>query len=157
MDTSQNLATPFQSIIITPMRKAPWLFLAIWLLGILFPAACLGQFSSLYRGVFTEAFGPEWRHVIAHLLMYAVLCILIVVMLKWPARPEALTPWLALGLIGVVLAVGIAQESLQWLSQGVTPWQGEALAASLYDLGIDLSGGLLGVGMVHLWRVYHPQ
>jgi len=135
------------------MRKA--LLLTLWLLGILFPAACLGRYSTAYRGAFNHLFGPEWTHVFMHLLIYAVLCLLLLVILPRTARPASLTwrsaPWLA----GIVLAVGIAQESLQWLSQGVTPWQGVALSASLYDLGIDLSGALLGMAMVYLWRVYH--
>ena len=149
------------------MRKA--LVLVVWLVGIMFPAAWLGQFSTVYRGAFNRVFGPEWTHVFMHMLIYGVLCILLLATI-WQAsglapvfqnRPDeragGIDHRLAFKLTGVVLAVGTIQESLQWISQGVVPWQGVALSASLFDLGIDLTGGLLGAGMVLVWRVYRQS
>ena len=46
------------------MRAKLWL--AIWLIGLLFPLAWLGRFSTAYRRVFNALFGPEWMHVGMH-------------------------------------------------------------------------------------------
>jgi len=89
-----------------------------------------------------------------HGLIYAVLSMLLLAAWRRAGQP-ALTLRRLAALAALVAAVGFVQESLQWISQGIAPWRGVALSASLFDLGIDLGGGCVGIGVERLWRLRH--
>jgi hypothetical protein len=131
------------------------LILCLWLAGILFPLAWFGRFSPLYRRVFDFIFGAEWVHIAMHAALYVVLGILVIAMIRFPRR---LRPALAVAII--VLAVGLLQETFQFISQGGGPLRPGILAHSAFDLGVDLLGGFIGLFLVHLFKKderWHPS
>jgi hypothetical protein len=126
------------------MRRST-LILGLWLAGILFPLVGMRHFSTTYRGIIDALFGMEWVHVVMHVILFAGLSILL--MLVFQANLSWRT---VLIILGAVLLTGIAQEFLQWISQGISPWRPESLLASGYDLCVDLSAALLGLGLIWL-------
>ena len=118
------------------------LVLLLWLLGILFPMAWLGRFSPAYRRAFEAIFAPEWMHWFTHALLFGGLVALFVIVLR--LNLDRKTALIALAL---VFGVGFLQEVFQALSQGSF-----SLAGSVFDLGVDLVGGLLGLGVVYVLR-----
>jgi VanZ family protein len=120
------------------MRIKRFLFLIFWLLGILFPMAWLGKFSARYQQIFNAIFAPEWMHWLMHAALYAGLAILLVLVFGLPLtrRTVALV-------LGIVLLVGLIQEGMQLFSGvQVVSWN------SLFDLGVDLAGAGIGLGVV---------
>lgn len=115
--------------------------LLFWLLGILFPMAWLGNFSSNYRQTFNAIFAPEWMHWLMHAALYAGLAILLVLVFDLSlTRRTVLLVW------GIVLLVGLIQEGMQLFSGvQVVSWN------SLFDLGVDLIGASMGLGVV--WAI----
>ena len=122
------------------MRRARIFILLFWLLGILFPMAWLGKFSTQYRQAFNAIFSPEWMHWLMHAALYAGLVILFV--RAFNLKINHRTTFIVLGL---VLIVGIIQEGMQLVSNVQSlRWN------SLLDLGVDLAGagfGLLILGI----------
>lgn len=117
--------------------KRFWLLL-LWLLGILFPMAWLGNFSSDYRQIFNAIFAPEWMHWLMHAVLYAGLAILLVVVFGL-----RLNRGTVLLVLGVVLLVGSIQEGMQLFSAvQMMGWN------SAFDLGVDLIGAGIGLGVV---------
>ncbi len=117
------------------------LLLLVWLLGILFPLAWLGRFSPAYRRAFNAFFAPPWMHILMHAALFAGLVILTAHTFRLPPTRKT-----ALLLLGVVLAVGLLQEAFQLFSRGLKPGWGE-----VYDLGVDLVGGVMGMG---IWMLF---
>lgn len=117
------------------MRSRLWLLL--WLVGILFPMAWLGRLSSAYRRMFDRVFGPAWVHVLMHAILFGGLVVLLTFVFRLPVSRRT-----ALVALGAVLAVGTLQEGFQVLSQGFLSLEGAAV-----DLGVDLSGGILGLAI----------
>ena len=111
------------------------LVLLLWLLGILFPMAWLGRFSPAYRRTFEAIFAPEWMHWFTHALLFGGLAALFVLVLR--LNPDRKTTWMV---IALTLSAGVLQESFQAFSQGSF-----SLSGSVFDLGVDLVGGLLGL------------
>jgi hypothetical protein len=118
--------------------SVPSLVLGIWLVGIVFPAIWLRQFSNTYRQIFDSLFGPEWVHIVMHLAIYAVLGILLMVVFRLPSTRKGL-----LQLALFILIAGVLQETFQAASQDVSLFQASILSAAAFDWVIDLSGGLL--------------
>jgi hypothetical protein len=117
------------------------LVLLLWLVGILFPMAWLGRFSPTYRRAFDAIFAPAWMHWFTHALLFGVLAALFVIVLR--INLDRKTTWIGFAL---VLGVGFFQETFQVLSGGSF-----SLAGSVIDLGVDLMGGLLGLGVVYVF------
>ena len=114
------------------------LLTVLWILGILFPMGFLAAVWKPFGRLFDRAFASGWSHVVMHATLYLVLAFLLAQLL----RPALLVLCLA-------LLTGVAQEALQWLSiQAEVGW-----AASAFDLLVDLSGALLGLGLARLWLV----
>lgn len=110
----------------------------MWLIGILFPMAWLGNFSDGYRQAFNSIFAPEWVHWLMHAALYAGLAILEVTVFNLPLNHKTV-----LLIFGSVLLVGLIQESLQLFSNvQIVSWN------SAFDLGVDLSGAGIGLGMI---------
>jgi glycopeptide antibiotics resistance protein len=110
------------------------LLLSGWLLGMLFPLNWLRDRMPVIRRNFDFIFAPEWVHVIAHVALFAGLVILIAhtFHLKGGIKDTAV-------IFLVLLAVALLQETLQLPAKHRPPgW------AEVFDLGIDLVGGLLG-------------
>ncbi|MFZ6028499.1 MAG: hypothetical protein ACOYYS_12355 [Chloroflexota bacterium] len=112
------------------MRAKLWL--TLWLIGILFPIAGFRQFSR-FRGIFDTVFSPNWMHVIMHMALFAGLTVLLFLTFRWPPNKRSAAQALL-----IVLAVGLLQEGFQ---AGV---QAFWLKGALYDLVVDLSGGIVG-------------
>jgi len=100
--------------------------------------AWLGNFSGNYRQVFNFIFAPEWMHWLMHATLYAGLVILLMIVFSLPSNQQS-----TLLVLGIVVLVGVIQEILQLLSAvQIVSWN------SLFDLGIDLIGAALGLGVV---------
>ena len=122
-----------------------WIVLFLLVLGILFPMHWIGQFSAGYKQAFDRIFGPEWMHVAMHSALYAALGAMLVVVTRPPMR------WPILWLISIsVLGVGILQELFQWLTQTKTLSTTVVLRGSIFDLGVDWLGSLLGIASLYL-------
>ena len=114
-------------------RKGLMVFLALWVVGILFPMAWASGRSPVMNLWFERIFSPPWMHVVMHAGLYAVLAVMGAMLARQFGRP------LYFGLAGV-LVIGILQEVIQTTLAGRAVGGGE-----LFDLGVDLSGGLLGL------------
>ncbi len=126
--------------------------LCLWILAVIFPLAWLGSFSAAFRQAFDTVFSPQWMHIIMHTIQFAVLGILII--LAWKPQLKART---VLALVLAFLGVGVLEEGFQMLTQGMEPWRTGALAAATFDLGVDLAGGLLGIGAWLLFKSIHRE
>ena len=110
------------------------LFLVFWIVGILMPMAWLVRPSPVAYRIFNTLFSPAWMHILMHSLLFAVLGALLMQRLSGtPARRVGLT-------LILVLAAAILQESFQLLSR-----QSVLHPDNLFDIGVDMLGGLLGV------------
>ena len=113
-------------------RKGLVILIAVWVIGILFPMAWASGSSPVLNLWFERIFSPPWMHVVMHAGLYAVLAVMGVTLAHQFGRP------LYFSLLGVVL-IGIIQEVIQTALAGRAIGSGE-----LFDLGVDLLGGLLG-------------
>lgn len=110
------------------------LFLVFWIVGILMPMAWLVRPSPVAYRIFNTLFSPAWMHILMHGLLFAVLGALLMQRLSGtPARRVGLT-------LTLVLAAAILQEGFQLLSR-----QSVLHPDNLFDIGVDMLGGLLGV------------
>ncbi len=110
------------------------LFLVFWIVGILMPMAWLVRPSPVAYRIFNTLFSPAWMHILMHSLLFAVLGALLMQRLSGtPARRIGLT-------LTLVLAAAILQEGFQLLSR-----QSVLHPDNLFDIGVDMLGGLLGV------------
>ena len=110
------------------------LLLLFWIIGILMPVAWLVRPSPVAYRIFNTLFSPAWMHVLMHSLLFAVLGALLMQRLSGtPARRVGLT-------LTLVLAAAILQESFQLLSR-----QSVLHPDNLFDITVDMLGGLLGV------------
>lgn len=116
------------------------LLLLFWVLGILFPMALLGRVWPAFGRVFEALFAPDWVHVLMHGFLYLVLAFLLAGWLR-PASPK-----LYALLLGLVLLVGVFHEGLQLVTRNLWPGWGP----ELFDLGVDLAGGTLGLVLFRL-------
>ncbi|MDE0143457.1 MAG: hypothetical protein OXI80_12945 [Caldilineaceae bacterium] len=113
------------------------LFLILWTLGILTPVAWLVRPSPAVYRLFNTLFSPAWMHIFMHSLLFAVLGVLLMQRLPGTlARRVGLT-------LAYVLCAAILQEGFQLLSR-----QAVLHPDNLFDIGVDMLGGLLGVGAV---------
>ena len=123
-------------------RKGIWI-LVLWLLGILFPMAWLGKFSTSFRQIFNAIFGPEWMHWMMHAALYAGLAILLMFVFNLPANRRSV-----LLVLSAVLLVGIIQEGMQLFSDvQIVGWN------SIFDLGVDILGAGIGLGLFALFKI----
>ena len=124
-----------------PLKKLyrlRWLWLTLWLIGMLFPLGAMRQVSYQWQAVIDSSFSGEWRHITMHILLFAGLVLLLFAMfhLPWSRRG-----WLEAAV--AVLIVGAVQEIIQAITgASAATWSG-----AIFDLVIDLIGGALGVGV----------
>ena len=120
------------------MRR--YTLLIIWILLMLFPVTMLRRVPQM-RSVMDALVGSEVMHWIAHSFLFAGLVVLLAYSfkLRLTAKNAAL-------LLIVVLLVGAAQEGFQLIASKHRPpgWP------ELFDLGVDMVGGLIGMG---IWRM----
>lgn len=117
------------------------LLLLFWTIGILMPVAWLVRPSPVAYRIFNTLFSPVWMHILMHSLLFAVLGALLMQRLSGtPARRVGLT-------LALVLGAAILQESFQLLSR-----QSVLHLDNLFDIGIDMLGGLLGLSAVLVFR-----
>ena len=111
-----------------------YMFLIFWTIGILMPMAWLLRPSPVAYRIFNTLFSPAWMHILMHSLLFAVLGALLMQSLSGPpARRIGLT-------LSLVLAAAILQEGFQLLSR-----QSVLHPDNLFDITVDMLGGLLGV------------
>jgi hypothetical protein len=122
------------------MKRKIWL--VVWLLGIVLPTAKLGNAWSAFRQAFDWFFGPPWMHIVMHTALFAGLVVLLTQALHLGFDRRAV-----LILLGSVLGAGLLQEAIQALAQGFF-----FLNGALFDLVVDLSGGLVGYGVMWMLR-----
>lgn len=109
------------------------LFLILWILGILMPMAWLVRPSPMAYRLFNTLFSPAWMHIVMHTLLFAVLGALLMQRLSGTfARRIGFT-------LALVLGAAILQEGFQLLSR-----QSVLHPDNLFDIGVDMLGGLLG-------------
>ncbi len=119
------------------------LFLVFWIVGILMPMAWLVRPSPVAYRIFNTLFSPAWMHILMHSLLFAVLGALLMQRLSGtPARRVGLT-------LTLVLAAAILQEGFQLLSR-----QSVLHPDNLFDIGVDMLGGLLGVLAVLVFKTF---
>ncbi|MBI9047488.1 MAG: VanZ family protein [Anaerolineaceae bacterium] len=91
--------------------------------------------SSRYPAIqlwFDRIFAEEWMHIISHILLYTVLALILIWLLDY-------TGMQILWVFPIVLIVGVIQEVIQASIAGISfGWM------SVFDLSVDLAGGLLG-------------
>ena len=75
-----------------------------------------------------------------HLVLYVGLGILLCIALRLKINSRAVVP-----VSLIILCVGILQEGMQFLSQGFTLPNTTFISRSLFDLCVNLIGGLLGL------------
>ena len=110
------------------------LFLILWILGILTPMAWLVRPSPVAYRLFNTLFSPVWMHIVMHILLFAVLGALLMQRQSGTlARRIGFT-------MALVLGAAILQEGFQLLSR-----QAVLHPDNLFDIGVDMLGGLLGV------------
>ena len=80
---------------------------------------------------------PEWVRIMIHTALFAGLVLLLAYTLRLPRS------WISVFfLLTVVIGVGMGQEALQLIAKHRAPgW------AEVFDLGVDMFGGLLGLIM----------
>ncbi|MDE0076002.1 MAG: hypothetical protein OXO50_00695 [Caldilineaceae bacterium] len=111
-----------------------YLFLVFWTIGILMPVAWLLRASPVAYRIFNTLFSPAWMHILMHSLLFAVLGALLMQSLSGTlARRVGLT-------LALVLVAAILQEGFQLLSR-----QSVLHPDNLFDISVDMLGGLLGV------------
>ena len=113
------------------------IFLLIWTLGILFPLPWMVRYFPEFQQDFYAVFSREWVHVVVHLLMYAGFAILSLYVFDLKPVLKVLG-WLLL----IALGIGVVQEIIQQITSNIPylRWN------SLFDLGVNLVGTLLGFG-----------
>lgn len=117
----------------TPLRIT---LLLGWILGVLLPLYSFRRFSTSYGLAFDWVFHTHASHVLMHTFLYAVLAALLASWVPRPAcRPSRLL-WIVLILIAMV---AVCQEAIQMAPEGITLGADE-----VFDLVVDLNGGLLG-------------
>ena len=118
-----------------------WL-LGLWLAGILFPLGRLGNYSAQFRRAFDTAFGAETMHVVMHFILYMGLVLIVF----WVSHAQLTLRFLIVA-PALVLLVGLAQELFQ-------AWSNDhfLLGPLAYDLGVDLTGGFMGLALVAAWE-----
>ena len=122
------------------MRRRGWLI--FWILAIIFPTAVVGRFSLSFRKAFDAIFAPTWMHVLMHALLFAGLGMILMLTFRLPLSPRT-----GAVILGVVLGVGLLQEGFQAFSQGFF-----SLSGTIFDLGVDLAGGLAGLMLMGWMR-----
>ena len=111
-----------------------YLFLSCWTVGILMPVAWLLRPSPVAYRIFNTLFSPAWMHILMHTLLFAVLGALLMQSLSGTlARRVGLT-------LTLMLVAAILQEGFQLLSR-----QSVLHPDNLFDITVDMLGGLLGV------------
>jgi len=116
-------------------------FVVLWLIGILFPVAWFSSLTTETTAWFNQVFGPLWVHIVMHAGLYLVLALC----LAWLAGDHWRQRWPLI--LAAVVLVGVLQEMVQMWGAG--RWPG---ADEVFDLTVDVSGGLIGLGLFALAR-----
>ena len=120
------------------------MILIVWTSAILLPVTWVGRLAPGLRHqlgpLVRPLISPEWVRIMAHTALFAGLVLLLAYALRLPRS------WVSLlFLLTVVIGVGLGQEALQLVTKRRSPgW------AEVFDLGVDLFGGMLGLMM---WEV----
>ncbi len=124
------------------MKIKKW-YLIVWLILLLFPLNWLLEISNIVRRLLARLYLWEPAHVVAHTLLFAGLVFLALEVLHLPLNLKN-----ALLLAAFVLAVGLIQEffQLQVKERGFG-------GPEIFDLAVDLIGGMLGWLAFYYYRI----
>jgi hypothetical protein len=101
------------------------------LAAMLFPVGYFSQLDPKIHIWFDHYFQPEWVHIVAHLLIFAVLTGVV-----WNQTGRRNVLWM----LGPVLCVGLIQEFIQlYFKHKFFGWP------EIFDLLVDLTGGTIGL------------
>lgn len=129
--------------------------LIVWVLVIIYPSTTYLE-STPSGSLLNLAYRSEAAHIITHLFVFAILALLLVRAKHaspLPKRAHSLKLQLnwntVLGTLLFTLLIGLVQEGLQYMvsADRVFGWP------EIYDLGVDVIGGILGLGLIYLWRL----
>ena len=125
-----------------PMWKRIGILL-FWLAGTIFPINWLRRVSPTFRHYYDPLVPLEWVHIVMHTLLFVGLTLLLIYVFQLPLNRRTV-----LIVLGTLLVVGLFQEILQlWSKQRPFMWY------EVYDLAVDLTAGVLGLGLAGLiWR-----
>ncbi|KAA3643286.1 MAG: hypothetical protein DWQ07_22485 [Chloroflexi bacterium] len=107
-----------------------------------FPVALFRRIPQI-RPIMDTLIGTEVMHWIAHSVLFAGLVILLAYAFKLPLTLKNVAL-----LLFAVLIVGAAQEAFQLIATKHRP----PGFPELFDLGVDMIGGLIGIGLLYLKR-----
>ena len=122
------------------------IILFLWTAAMIFPLNWLRQESEFIRQRFDHVFAAEWVHIVSHLILFAGLVILAMQTLRLPLNSRS-----AMTVMVILFAVALLQEFFQLQVKG----RGFELP-EVFDLFVDIVGGLTGWGMVILLRKKVP-
>ena len=111
-----------------------------WIAGILFPFYSLRRFSADYGATFDWMFHTHASHVLMHAFLYTVMAWLLASFVPcrlWKRQALAIASVLA-----GILTIAISQEVIQMTCERVSLGTDE-----VFDIVVDLTGGLLGTMM----------
>ncbi len=104
--------------------------------------------SAVFNYYFEIAFAMEWVHVVMHILLYAGLSILLMFGFNWHPNLKVF------GLIlFIALLLGITQEILQQVAGHIPYFRWN----SLFDIGVNLVGTVIGFGLMVWYKRVRPS
>jgi hypothetical protein len=132
----------FRMIIFRGSVMAKRIFLLFWIAMIITPIAGLGWLSQGFLVRFSPVFRSNAAHVVMHSVLFAGLVILLMAAFNLKPGMRAMKVSIL-----AILVLAALQEWLQALSQGIFP-----LLGTLFDLGVDFLGGVVGYGLYVIFR-----
>ena len=126
------------------------ILLLLWLAALLIPLGSLRRYSAIYRQAFDAVFSPEWVHIFMHAALYAVLAVLLGLSF---GKLKFLDWRTVLIILGIIVLIGVLQEGLQVFSQAGLSFGRQVIGYAVFDIGVDLVGGVIGLMSLYLVHV----
>ena len=126
------------------------ILLLLWLAALLIPLGSLRRYSAIYRQAFDAVFSPEWVHIFMHATLYVVLAVLLGLSF---GKLKFLDWRTVLIILGIIVLIGVLQEGLQVFSQAGLSFGRQVIGYAVFDIGVDLVGGVIGLMSLYLVHV----
>ncbi|HEB12233.1 MAG TPA: hypothetical protein ENI11_00985 [Actinobacteria bacterium] len=115
------------------------IILLVWVFAMLLPIYSFIRGSVSFKLAFDRVFQTQASHVVTHLFLYSVLAYLLASVLF---RSGSSAKRLSLFVLMAVVAVAVAQEGIQMVSEDVAFGLDE-----IFDVLVDLGGGIIGIAL----------